>query len=157
MVLKPGSGATLNPAYGYCVAGLFCYAFYNIFTRKVAASDSSRTTTLFSTVGGVVILTPFLPTFWQWPDSPLIWVLLAAVGIFGGVGHWLLVLAHGRAPAAILAPFVYTQLIWMVGLGFGVFGDVPGSSTIVGAAIVVLCGLYLVARERTVKKVRAAV
>lgn len=151
VVLRPGTGS-IDPAASYCVAGLFCYAFYNILTRKVAASDSSRTTTLFSTVAGALILTPFLPLFWTWPDSWVAWVLLGAVGFFGGFGHWLLVLAHGRAPAAVLAPFVYTQIVWSIGLGFGVFGDVPGPFTLLGGSIVVLSGLYLFTREKTVKK-----
>lgn len=150
VVLRPGTGA-IDPAAAYCVGSLFCYAFYNILTRKVAASDSSRTTTFFSTVAGALILTPFLPLFWTWPDSPVVWVLLGAVGFFGGFGHWLLVLAHGRAPAAVLAPFVYTQIVWMIGLGFGVFGDVPGPFTLLGGSIVVLSGLYLFTREGAVK------
>ncbi len=148
--LRPGAGA-IDPAAAYSVAGLFCYAFYNMLTRMLAASDSSSTTTLYSSVSGVVILTPLLPLFWVWPDGAVTWLLLGLVGFFGGFGHWLLILAHGRAPAAVLAPFVYTQIVWMVGLGFGVFGDVPGPFTLAGALIVVSSGLYLFWRERVVR------
>lgn len=152
VVLRPGAGA-VDPAAGYAVAGLFCYSFYNMFTRMLAASDPSGTTTLYSALSGVVILTPLLPLFWVWPDSALLWLLLGLMGFFGGFGHWLLILAHGRAPAAILAPFVYTQIVWMVGLGFAVFGDVPGPFTLVGALIVVSSGLYLFAFERMSRRV----
>ena len=150
VVLRPGSGQ-VDPAAGFAIAGLFCYAFYSILTRMLAASDPSRTTTLFSAISGVVFLTPLLPFFWVWPDEPRVWLLLCLTGFFGGFGHWLLILAHGRAPAAVLAPFVYTQIVWATGLGLLVFGDIPGPFTLVGALIVVSSGLYLFARERVVR------
>ena len=71
-----------------------------------------------------------------------------AMGAFGALGHWLLVLAHARAPAAVLAPFIYTQIVWTVALGYLVFGDVPGERTLVGSAIVIASGAYLLHRER---------
>jgi drug/metabolite transporter (DMT)-like permease len=147
VLLQPGSSA-FDPAALYSIAGLIAYAFYSVFTRMLASSDPSRTTVLYSAISGVLILTPLLPLFWVWPDDWRIWALLVLVGFFGGFGHWLLILAHARAPAAVLAPFVYTQIVWMTGLGFLVFGDVPGPYTIVGALIVVASGLYLFTRER---------
>ena len=147
VVLRPGSGA-IDPAAGFAVGGLFCYAFYSMLTRLLASSDPSRTTTLFSAVSGVVVLTPVLPLFWVWPEEWLVWLLLGVVGFFGGFGHWLLIIAHSRAPAAVLAPFVYTQIVWATGFGYFVFGDIPGPFTLGGALIVVCSGLYLFARER---------
>ena len=73
---------------------------------------------------------------------------MVAMGVFGTVGHWLLIAAHQRAPAVVLSPFMYTQLIWMTGLGYLVFGDVPDAYTLAGAAIVVASGLYLLYLER---------
>jgi drug/metabolite transporter (DMT)-like permease len=73
--------------------------------------------------------------------------MLFGVALFGTLGHWLLVMAHARAPANVLAPFIYTQLLWSVTLGFLLFGDLPGRWTIVGAMIVVGSGLYLLAQE----------
>jgi drug/metabolite transporter (DMT)-like permease len=150
VVTRPGTGA-MHPAIGYAVACTCCYALYSISTRVLAAHDSSRTTTVYSALSGVVLLTPFLPFFWVWPESPLVWLMLALIGFFGGFGHWLLVLAHARTPAPILAPFVYTQIIWMTGLGYLVFADIPGPFTLGGACIVIASGLYLWYRERVVK------
>lgn len=98
-----------------------------------------------------LLLTPMLPGVWVWPESWFVWMLLFVIGVFGGLGHWLLILAHQRAPAAILAPFVYTQIVWMTALGWIVFHDAPGPWTLVGGAIVIASGLYLWARERTVR------
>ena len=150
IVVQPGV-KTFEPAMGFSVAGLFCYAFYNISTRVLATTDKPKTTVFYSTVAGVAILTPLLPTFWVWPQDWFVWLCLGLVGLFGGFGHGLLVLAHAKAPAAVLAPFVYTQIVWMTGMGYLVFGDVPGHWTIIGALIVVASGLYLFARDRVVK------
>lgn len=150
VVVRPGIGA-LQPGMIYTIGSLFCYAFYNMFTRMLAATDPPATTTFFGAVSGVVVLTPFLPYFWQWPQSWDVWLGLAALGAFGGFGHYLLIHAHGLAPAAVLAPYVYTQIVWMTALGFIVFGDVPGFYTALGAGIVVISGLYLFYRERVVK------
>jgi len=74
--------------------------------------------------------------------------LLASLGFWGGLGHWLLILAHRIAPTSALAPFIYLGLIWMSGIGYLVFGNLPTWWTLSGAAIVVAAGLYLFARER---------
>ncbi len=97
-------------------------------------------------------MTPILPFVWTTPPNLLTWVLLGATGAFGAVGHWLLILAHARAPAGVLAPFIYTQLLWMLAAGYLIFGDVPDRWTLVGAAVVIASGLYLLYRERGPKR-----
>jgi len=74
------------------------------------------------------------------------------LGLCGAVGHYLLILAHNFAGASVLAPFIYTSIIWMMVSGYLVFGDVPGWSTLVGAGIVISSGLYLLYRERNLPK-----
>lgn len=147
VITRPGLG-TMHPAALLSLAGSVSYAFYNIVTRKLASSDSSATTTLYSSVAGIVLMTPLLPWIWTTPSSPLTWFLLMMTGFYGAFGHWLLVLAHARAPAAILSPFIYSQIIWMLVLGYVLFGDWPDSWTFVGAGIVIASGLYLLYRER---------
>jgi drug/metabolite transporter (DMT)-like permease len=147
VITRPGLG-TMHPAALLSLAGSVAYAFYNIVTRMLASSDSIATTTLYSSVAGIVLVTPALPWIWSTPSSPLVWFLLATTGFYGAFGHWLLVLAHARAPAAILAPFIYSQIIWMLALGYILFGDWPDSWTFVGAGIVIASGLYLLSRER---------
>ena len=93
-------------------------------------------------------MSPLLPWIWTTPRAWGAWALLIGVGLFGTLGHWLLVLAHARAPANVLAPFIYTQLLWSVLLGYFVFGDVPNRWTLAGASIVIGSGLYLLAQER---------
>lgn len=147
VITRPGLG-TMHPAILLSLAGAASYAFYGITTRMLAASDSTATTTFYSGVAGIVLMTPLLPWIWTTPPSALTWFLLAMTGAFGGFGHWLLVLAHARAPAAILSPFIYTQIIWMLALGYILFGDWPDPWTFAGGGIVIASGLYLLYRER---------
>ncbi|MBF9197722.1 DMT family transporter [Microvirga terrestris] len=147
VITRPGLG-TMHPAALLSLAGSVAYAFYNIVTRMLASGDSIATTTLYSSLAGIVLVTPILPWVWTTPSSPLTWLLLITTGFYGAFGHWLLVLAHARAPAAILAPFIYSQIIWMLALGYILFGDWPDSWTFVGAGIVIASGLYLLSRER---------
>jgi drug/metabolite transporter (DMT)-like permease len=99
-------------------------------------------------------MVPVLPFVWTAPPSLFELALLLAVGALGSAGHFLLILAHHRAPASTLSPFMYTQLIWATALGYLVFAQVPNRWTLAGAAIVIASGLYLLYREQ---KVRGAV
>ncbi len=73
---------------------------------------------------------------------------LVLIGLAGGLGHYVLAVAHRYAPASVLAPFLYQQIIWMVLFGYLVFGDVPDTAVVIGAAIVIASGGYLLYRER---------
>jgi drug/metabolite transporter (DMT)-like permease len=147
IITRPGFGTT-HPAALLSVLGTIAYSFYGITTRMLAASDSAATTTFYSSIAGIVLMMPLLPWIWTAPPSAMTWFLLVLTGVFGAVGHWLLILAHARAPAAILSPFIYTQIIWMLSLGYVLFGDWPDAWTFIGAGIVIASGLYLLYRER---------
>ncbi|WP_375459097.1 DMT family transporter [uncultured Enterovirga sp.] len=147
VVTRPGAGS-MNSAAWLVLGSTILYACYALVTRMLAAHDPSATTITYSGLAGVLLLTPVLPFFWTTPPTLLVWLALAATGLFGAVGHGFLTLAHARAPAPVLSPFIYTQLIWMVALGYLVFGDVPDGWTFAGAAIVIASGLYLLIWER---------
>jgi drug/metabolite transporter (DMT)-like permease len=102
----------------------------------------------FTPLAGVAILTPLLPFVWMAPPTLLVLGVVLLMAICATAGHGFLILAHQRAPAPILAPFAYTQLLWMIGAGLAVFGDRPPPTVLIGAAIVVACGLFLVWREK---------
>ena len=70
------------------------------------------------------------------PTVPLHAVLLVAIGILGAVGHFLLIRAHGLAPATLLAPFGYTQLLVVLVLGWLVFGQLPDGIALTGIALI---------------------
>jgi len=146
LVTRPGFGG-MHPAALLTLASVVCYAFYVIATRFLARTDSSDTTQFYTNLVGAVAMTAIVPFVWKMPDSILTGALMLLIGLLGGFGHYLLILAHRLAPASTLAPFIYTQMVWTTTLGFLVFGDVPHFWTIVGGSIVIASGLYLLHRE----------
>lgn len=147
IVTRPGMGS-MHPAALLSVGGSVAYAFYALTTRILAAHDSSQTTMVYSGLAGLALMTPLLPWLWTTPDSLTAWGLFLSLGLYGAFGHWLLILAHARAPAAILSPFIYSQILWMLALGYFVFGDWPDLWTLIGSSVVIASGLYLLYRER---------
>lgn len=147
VVVRPGLGG-MHPAAIFSVLGCICYALYAIMTRKLAGFDRAETTLFYSGLAGVVLLTPLLPLFWKTPPSSVDWLLMASMGVYATVGHFMMIKAHQFAPAGVLSPFMYSQLLWMVVLGWTIFGDVPDHFTVIGALIVVSSGLYLLYREQ---------
>jgi drug/metabolite transporter (DMT)-like permease len=151
VVMRPGLGG-LHPAAFLVLLSVICYAFYNVLTRMLAGHDSSETTMVYSGLAGFMVMTPALPAVWSPPADLLAWLLLVLTGLMGAVGHWLVIRAHVHAPASTLAPFIYLQLLWMAFAGLVVFGQWPDRWTLIGGAIVVASGLYLLHRERIVAK-----
>lgn len=147
LIVRPGTQA-FHPAILLSIGNAVLYALFNLLTRRLAATDPPEATQFLSALAAACLLTPFGLAVWQTPEGPLQWALVATMGVFGGLGHWLLAVAHRFAPATVLAPFLYQQIIWMALLGWWVFGDVPGWPVVAGTAVVVGCGLYLIARER---------
>ena len=147
VVTRPGVG-DMHPAAMLSVLSAMCYAAYGILTRLLSRTDSNETTLFYSNLLGAAAMLPVLPFVWTPPENWLIVVLMIAVGAFGSIGHYMLIIAHRLAPASTLSPFMYTQLVWATTLGYLIFHDVPNAWTIAGAGIVVASGLYLLHRER---------
>src|SRR5690606_28170895 len=102
-------------------------------------------------IAGAAVTLLLLPFVWA-PLRPEMWGLLVAIGAMGGAGHYLLVLAFERAPASLLAPFAYTQMIWATLFGMVVFGELPDAGTIAGGAIIAAGGLTVIWSEAAAKR-----
>jgi drug/metabolite transporter (DMT)-like permease len=150
IVTRPGFGG-LHPAALLSLASAFCYAIYVIATRALARTDSNETTLFYGNLVGAAAMLPVLPFVWTRPESLLIVALMVGLGLFGSLGHYLLIAAHRLAPASLLAPFIYTQFVWVILFGYLVFAHVPTAWTLAGSAIVIGSGLYVLYRERKVK------
>jgi drug/metabolite transporter (DMT)-like permease len=150
LVTRPGAGG-IHPAAAFSVLSALSYALYNLSTRVLAAYDSTQTTVFYSALVGMLAMSVPLPFVWSTPVNPWVIAGMIATGAFGWIGHLFLTMAHRRAPAPILAPFVYTQIVWMIAAGFLVFGDTPNTWTLSGVAVVIASGLYLLYREQRMK------
>ena len=147
VVTRPGSHG-VHPAVILAVGTACANALYSVATRVVAAYDGPETTLFYTGLVGSLLILPIAPFVWASPTSPLTWLAMAGTAGFGALGHWMLILAHRRAPASVVAPFFYAQLLWATLLGWLVFGEVPDRWTLIGGAIVMGSGFYLLSRER---------
>lgn len=147
IIVRPG-GALFTPAVLIPVASAFMYAIYQMLTRKMAGIDPATTTLFHGCLIGTVLLTAFAPLYWMTPAS--IWhaVLLLMTGVLGGLGHFMLIRAFESAPASMLAPFLYVQLIIVSGIGYLVFDAFPDAISLAGMAIIVASGAWIAARHR---------
>jgi drug/metabolite transporter (DMT)-like permease len=146
VVVRPGMGG-FQPAALFGVASSFCWALALIITRKIAMSDAPQTTVLWSAAIGTAVLTALLPFEVVWPTMKQLGLSLL-LGVLASGGQWMVILAHRIAPASLLAPFFYGQLLWVTVLGFLVFGNLPDTWTVAGAGIIIASGLYTAHRER---------
>ena len=146
IILRPGTGAFHLAAF-FPVISAACWAGTLILTRMMSGREAVVTTMAYSSLTGLAILTAMVPFVWVTPS----WTAIA-LGIFIGVastaGQWIVVLAYRYGDASVLAPFSYSQLLWVSILGFFIFGEVPSIWTVVGAAFIVASGLYIAHRER---------
>jgi drug/metabolite transporter (DMT)-like permease len=147
IIIRPGLDG-FHPAMLFSLGAMFSYSIYVLLTRRLAGVESAESMILLPAILATVLMAP--PGLIQWIAVPdlLHWSLLLASGMFGALGHWVFIKAHEAAPAPVLAPFIYSQLIWMTGLGYIVFGDIPDRATMIGAMVIVGSGLYLFYRER---------
>ncbi|MGG5888571.1 DMT family transporter [Falsiroseomonas sp. HC035] len=120
---------------------------YQLLTRKLAAVDDPHTTFVHTSIAAAVVTGLVQPFVWVTPGA-WDWPLFAALGLLGGAGHCLLVLAFARAPASVLAPMSYTQLLWAGLAGVLVFGDWPDGWTLLGAGIIAAGGVLVAIPER---------
>src|SRR6185437_9517553 len=151
LITRPGFGG-MHPAALITLTATTCYGFYAVITRIVSRVDSNQTSLFYANFIGALVMLPIIPFVWQPPRSWIIALMLALTGVLGSTGHFFLIAGHKLAPASTLSPFIYTQLIWVVILGYLVFDHLPNGWTLAGAAMVVGSGLYLLYRERKVGK-----
>jgi drug/metabolite transporter (DMT)-like permease len=111
-------------------------------------ADSNQTQLFYGNFLGTVMTSLVVGFVWTTPGSLGLVALMVLIGAFGSVGHYLLIAAHRLAPASLVSPFMYTQLVWGILLGYLIFSDVPSGWTLAGAGIVIASGLYLLNRER---------
>jgi drug/metabolite transporter (DMT)-like permease len=146
LIVRPGFQG-MHPAAALSLAGTICYALYAVMTRIVSRVDSNQTSLFYNNAVGAALMLPIIPFVWVAPATWLIALMLLGTGVLGSLGHYFLIAGHRLAPASVLAPFIYTQLIWVVILGYVVFNHVPMPWTMAGAALVVGSGLYMLWRE----------
>jgi len=147
IIIRPGA-AGANPHLLLVLGSAACYAVYQILTRRVAGFDPPETSVTYSALVGTVVLSAVVPLVWRTPDRLWQWLVLLALGLLGGLGHYCVARALLWAPASIVSPFHYVQLVGAAAMGYLAFGDVPTTGMWLGSAVIVASGLAIAWRER---------
>jgi drug/metabolite transporter (DMT)-like permease len=126
------------------------YGCYLIATRKLANSAPPLVTLVFTALVGTLVFSAFISSYWQTPnDTDLMLMLL--LGLLAALGHYLIIKSFEYAPASVLAPYGYSEIITASLIGYFAFGDIPDRYTCIGISIIVASGLYIYLRERHIK------
>jgi drug/metabolite transporter (DMT)-like permease len=154
IMMRPGIGV-FDPVALFAVAGAAFYAVSMIAIRRLSATEPPLTIVFYFTLCATTAGALSLPFQWVTP-APADLALLVAIGLIGGVAQYCMTQAFRLAPVAIIAPYEYGALVFAMLLGYVIWNDVPDAFLLIGAAIVVGSGLYILHRETVLARRRAA-
>jgi drug/metabolite transporter (DMT)-like permease len=149
LIIRPGADAfqwaSLMP-----LALVGTNAWFQVLTSKMARTEDPVTMHLYTGWVGTLMASLGLPFVWTTLQSWWLWALLCFMGAMAAIGHYLLILAYQRAPAATLTPYLYTQIGFAMLGGWLVFSHLPDRSSMAGIATIAVCGAggaWLTVRE----------
>ena len=160
IVLSPrlsiGTTASPTEALGAMVVlfGAVFAALAQVFVRKLVLIESTTAIVFYFSLTATVLSLVTIPFGWVWP-APFAALSLIAAGLLGGIGQILLTSSYREADASLVAPFDYASMIFSLGIGLFVFGEVPTLTMMTGAALVVTAGILIIWRERQLGLERA--
>jgi drug/metabolite transporter (DMT)-like permease len=146
VVIRPGSDV-FQWASLFIVGSATFYALYQIYTRRVAGFDPPATSAVYSALVGTILLAGV--AYWRWLPIQS-WQdlgLLVSLGVFGGLGHYCVARAMTYAPANVVAPFMYWQMVGSVIIGYLISGNFPDQYVWTGAAIIIGAGIFIAVNE----------
>ncbi|MBX3588451.1 MAG: DMT family transporter [Ramlibacter sp.] len=149
IIIRPGGGSftwTLLLPLGLVASN----AWFQVLTSKLAKTEDSLTMHFYTGWVGTLLASVALPFVWASLDSWTLWAGLCLMGFMGTVGHFFLILAYKKAPAATLTPYLYAQIGFAMLGGWLVFEHVPDRTSLAGIALVAVCGAagaWLTVRE----------
>mgnify|MGYP001435051908 FL=1 len=149
IVIRPGSGVFTIYAILPLGAAIF-YSAYSLATRFVGTDESPWTSLFYSAIFGAICYSIYIVFNWN-PMSNNALLLTIIIGLFGTAGHICLIRALTLGEASLVAPFIYTNLLFTTTWGLVLFGNFPDFWTIFGALIIVTAGIYVWARDRAVR------
>lgn len=144
--LPAADGNTVMFGTVLALTGALCAAFSSIAISRLARIEQPACIVLSYTLTGVVVGLATFVLGWKMPDTTQ-WMLLAGVGLAGGMGQITMTLSLRHAQASLLAPFEYSNMIWAMALGYAFMSEIPTSATIAGALMVIIAGLFATWRE----------
>lgn len=158
-VIQP-SFSEVGPVVLLPLVTAVCFAFYMILTRKMAVRIHPISMQAYTGLAALLLVAPVLwvfdgsgvaPLDPSWPDQREL-LLLGAVGLIATASHVCISFALKLAPASVLAPIQYLEIVGASALGYIIFGDLLDVPTLFGTALIVSAGLYVFVRERRLER-----
>jgi drug/metabolite transporter (DMT)-like permease len=147
LIIRPGADVFTWAALLPLLSALFM-AFYQMLTSKLAGRDAPLTTLFYPALIGTALVPLLFPHQLVLPSTLGHAGLFLLIGVLGGLGHFFLIQAHHYAPASILSPFMYVQMVTALFLGWLVFGQLPDALAFAGMATIAASGLALILAHR---------
>ena len=114
---------------------------FQLLTSRLAMADDAGTMHFYTGLVGLALTTLALPLGWQTPQGSTVWLKLLLLGVFSSLGHYLLILAYGRARPATLTPYLYSQIAFATLSGWLVFDHAPDAWSVAGICVIAACGV----------------
>ena len=140
LVIQPGAD-DFNWAMLLPLSLVVVSAGFQLLTSYLAQHDDPGTMHFFTGAVATAMASVALPFFWQMPSPGIVWLLLALLGVFSTLGHFLMILGYGRASPATLTPYLYFQIAFATLAGWLAFSHTPDRWTLLGIAMIALCGV----------------
>jgi drug/metabolite transporter (DMT)-like permease len=149
VIIRPGA-QNFNWASLLPLGLVVTNAWFQVLTSKLARTEDPVTMHLYSGWVGALLSSLALPLVWTTLPAWWLWAALCFMGLMATVGHFVLILAFQRAPAATLTPYLYGQIAFSMLAGWLVFSHVPDDWSLLGIAMIAICGAggaWLTVRE----------
>ena len=146
----PGFDAT-GPGLVLLLVSAACFAVYQILTRKLSDRDSAETMIVYMPLTGAIAMSCAMPFVGVIPEGWSNWTLFILVGVLGGFTQYFVTKSLEQAPASVVSPYLYGELLVAAIVGFAIFGDFPDTWTWVGATVIAASGIYIAYREGVLK------
>ncbi len=147
IMLRPSGSGLLTLGGVAALAAAFAYALGVVLIRVASRTDTPQATMFWTMLVLTVISGVLSIDSWTAVHREN-WIWVAAIGLTGALGQWLITEAFRRCEASVIAPFEYSALLWGVLLDWFIWQTLPQQRMFLGSAIVVGSGLYLIFHER---------
>lgn len=143
LIARPG-GVMFSAGLLYTLAAALCYALYQLLTRKLSETEPVMRQLFYTALVGTLVMSALVPAYWtSVVPTAKQGLLMISLGVGAGIGHFLFIGAFRDTPASTLSPMIYCQFIWVILLGWFVFGQYPDALSTVGMLIISASGLAI--------------
>jgi drug/metabolite transporter (DMT)-like permease len=147
IMLRPASSGFVSLAAAGAAAAACCYALAAIIVRPLARTNSTAGMVVWFLL--LVGIGSGILAFPEWrPVAAEDWTWLTTIGISGALGQFAITTAFRHAPPSVVAPFEYSAILWAFAIDWAFWSVLPSTIVVVGATIVIACGLFIIWDER---------